>query len=232
MITRRLFLRNSAGAGASFAAVTAPVIADAAQQEDPILLSIRDRMPAAIAAFQTASDAIDAAVIRFGEIAPALPEELICDDHADRWLAEREVDCRLKEIWPPCSPGSLRMPRRIYASHQLEGVAESYPKKSKFRSHYARLYQTAVAYEGAFEAARVEVGITDREEGLYLAIDTLRRMASEASKIVPNSLTGLVIKAEVLHALTACSDEDAGWAHAYARQLPDDILALFGGGAP
>jgi hypothetical protein len=230
MITRRLFLRSSAAAGASFAAVTAPVIADAAQKEDPILLDIRDRMPAAAAAFRAASVAMDAAVTRFAEIAPVLPDELICTDRREHWLSERETDCRTKEVWPRDMPGRATMPRRIYAADRLKGIAETYPRRSKLRSRYARLYQTALTYEKAFEASRVEVGIAAREEELYLAIDTLRRMASKASKTVPNSLTGLVIKAEVLHALTVCSDEDAGWALAYARQLPDDILALFGGG--
>lgn len=161
MITRRLFLRNTAAAGASLSAVSAPIIADAAQQEDPTLLQIRDQMPAAVQNHRRASVALGEAVAQFGRIAPPLPVELICTDRNDHWMTEREIDCLHRDVWPERVPGQSIVPRRIYSSHQIERQVrfQALPKRSLYRQHYERLHKTATEYEVAWEQARVNAGL-------------------------------------------------------------------------
>ncbi|PRD41360.1 hypothetical protein C5748_21980 [Phyllobacterium phragmitis] len=225
-LTRRLFLRNSAAAGAALAVVSAPVIADAIQQENPDLLRIGDQLAGAVEEFRTADQKLEEARAHFDAIAPVLPAELIHEGDAGSGLARYETDCEGKEV---CRGSSKYVPRRTYSAALIEkfhgpefGKTRLYDRKMK------RLYEISATYEKGIQAAKEAAGIESARLRREMAAERLRGLADAAAELVPHSLTGIVIKARAFDALGQCSGIYSSYAIGCARRLPTDVIAVFG----
>lgn len=232
-LSRRLFLRQSVAATATITAVAAPVIAEAAQQEHSELLHMREVLPAAIAEFDAATCQREAARKAYAAIAPIVPDELILPRGvapAGGWVSESERDCEGNTVWPEPQPplNTQYPPRRIYSADAINRSRKCEEGPAASREHWTARRDRAAAYEAACEAARRTAGVDTALGRHYDAEDALRELAAKAKDIEPLSLTGLVIKAEVLMAYAACGTEAHRTALWLGETLPHQIVALFG----
>lgn len=203
-ITRRIFLRTSATAGAALATVSTPVLAGNEQQEHPELLRARDCLDAAVEEFRSAAEAVRRARAIYDDVAPEVPDELVVKGTVGGGLAEEEVDCEGRRVWQSTP---VRSPRRIYTSGLIATFhGRNFGGRDRRSRWFKRLHDTALEYENGIRAAEEVSGIGKAIERRYFAIDRLRRLASNVTEITPHSLTGVVIKARVLDAYAQCGE--------------------------
>lgn len=230
-ITRRFFLGRSATAGVLLASVTSPVVAEESQKEHPDLLAAASKLPALIEKRNAAWAQRLEARTKYEAIAPALPDCLIYRGdmvRRDQWLTEQELDCEGNLARRETPDGRPLPIRRIYSSHAIPNSLD-FISGTKRGNELRHLQKVAREYEAACDAARAVAGNAKAVERWSNVVDELRRLASDVSRIEPYSLTGLVIKVQVIKAYSDCGCEEKAWAIGYGSTLPNDILALCGG---
>lgn len=231
-LSRRLFLRSAGASAATLATIATPAIVEAAQGELSELLDAGRALPEAIAKRDTALRALDEAHTEYLRLCPPVPDEIVGSKHAlgnsMRWWTERETDWRGNDLWPV---DKVAAPRQIFHSAALDRDCPHLHRRGKIGNHWRRIRSLAAEYEAAQERARNDAGVPAASEAHYYATEALRRLASNVADVAPQSLAGLIIKARVIDAYSRCDGEAKAWALGSARQLPADIIALFGGEA-
>jgi len=224
-LTRRLFLRNTAAAGAVATVVAAPGAVAATASENPELLRLGAELVAASEAFRAAAERKRVALESYVALCPAVPEILVAPHNAEMWFTEGETDPEGNSVYP----ASNKAQRRIYSSHAIEQSCPNLKVRSDLGRHYRQIHAEAQTFETSQEEARTASGLDAAISARYFAGRELGRIMEAVAKQEALTPAGLVIKARALLAHSAVGPWEQSRAQfALGPDLAQLIVTFFG----
>jgi hypothetical protein len=241
-LSRRLFLRSASASVAVLGTIATPAIVEAARGEASKLLEAGRALPEAIITREAALRALDEARAAYARLCPPVPDDIVAPRSISghrRWWTEDEVDGEGQRIYPLDASGKvIGGCRRLFDSGAMDQSCmllrvddDADEEALAARNYWRGIRDQAAAFEAARESACRESGLLQAMEARDDAKWALARLANSVASITPLTFAGLIIKARVIEAYGRCGDEAAAHALGSARQMPADIIALFGGEA-
>lgn len=196
--SRRSFLIG----GASVAAAAIPVAVPAvAALENPVLISIGERLPAAMEEYRAVLASYRAAVEVFDRIKPDVPADLVCtwpDPHWWHGVAEKEKDIDGTDI---LVAGSDWKVRSIIKAEKLREALPEHTARSKLGKEMRRRLQIAESFEAEYAQALEKSGASLAQEAEGNACRIISDMGEVAGKAEAKTMLGIVIKARAFAAV-------------------------------
>jgi hypothetical protein len=237
MISRRLFLRNSAAASVSLAAVAAPVVATPAGSADLVrIVADIEKVEAASIAAEVEKEAARA---RYAVIKPEPPERMVVPLYGHSYrhplyhVSETERDC----FQYPLNLPDPRQERKIVSSwsfeRQYQHLLVRRPGRLSEQQRWAREFLVEIKrYEAAVEAARTAARCDEAYFHLDDHFSRMSKLGEELAATPAKSGRDLALKAAAFDRHKICMKrQERGYYNdsLAANALKADIVALFGG---
>ena len=193
--------RNFLIGGVTVAAAAIPVAVPATiANENPVLLEIKDALPAALHSFRHAKEEYAAALKTFYALAPAVPSVLVFDREKTkgwRHLATEER-CANGDMLHSTFDGEVRL---IFKANLLRKASRRHAANTRLGKEIRRRLATAELFEADYQRALCNSAYEPANTALKSAKRIVTDLGEAAGGAEARTMLGIVIKARAFAAL-------------------------------